>query len=218
MPPPRSETEMPTLMPSAFTRTSMGPPPGMASRALRRRYKSAWRICPSSNRAGGERGDRGQGDGTAGPLDLGAREVDDVAHRGRDVLGLHARRREARQAQVLLREEPEALRPPGRSRRAASATRPAAPPSPAPPRGARCSGRWTESGFRISCVTWAAIFPMAARRSLATARLCARETDVTICSKAAASSPISSSVGARAAASGLPARRTGRARSRARAG
>ena len=51
-----------------------------------------------------------------------------------------------------------------------------------------------ESGLRISCVTCAAILPIAARRSFDSASACACETPVTIVSKACSSWPISSSL------------------------
>ena len=50
-----------------------------------------------------------------------------------------------------------------------------------------------ESGFRISCVTCAAILPIAASRSFATARLCAVRRRRPCARRRAASSPISSS-------------------------
>ena len=48
-------------------------------------------------------------DGAPRQLDLGPREVHDLAHRGGHVVGLHARLRQARDAQVLLAQVLEAL-------------------------------------------------------------------------------------------------------------
>ena len=181
----------------------------------RPRRAPRWRLPPASPRArcgagSGEPGGaaprrRGPAAGrpprsarpAPGALDLGARERHDLAHR-----------------------RPPRRRPP--SAAAAGGRRAGTPRSGA--RGAEprawmaasrffTSGRaapsWPSSsssistlrpiadrGLRISCVTCAAILPMAARRSLDSASACARDSPDTIFSNAASSCPISSSLGA----------------------
>ncbi len=193
IPPPRSPTSITTLIPSAATPTSIVPPSCIASRAFRSKLRRAWRICDSSNSAGGS----------------GSWTCTFTVHPARSISG----RAKATISRTAVATSSASIRGEGRratrryssercSSRSTSRVIDASSARASAGTGAFASSSSSssmlspidESGFRISCVTCAAIFPIAARRSLASARLCARATPATIRSNAAASCPISSSV------------------------
>ena len=191
MPSPASSIVIATPESSRVTATASSPPAGIDSLALRTRFRIACRIWPSSRRTSARSSSTRTLAWTLARASSGStkrissRTSCPTSPSSRTGFGRRARPRYCSESPRRRSTSPRIAFV--SSRASLSIGRPASSSS-----RSSTLRPIAEIGFRISCVTWAAIRPTAARRSAWTSSPRARAIAPTMLSNVVASSPISS--------------------------